>query len=366
MIKCAALSVSLLGALTTSALAVDCKSVLVSSSVSYQHSDTVRLATLDLIDRSNFEENKKSFSGGLDIIVEAVPLSGYANYDEFSQARSRDFQKHSFSFERSESTNLVAQFVPDAAFKAFSDCVRDQSRQSFGLHLIPIQIEDAFVELDVLWNSPPPVRDTPITSNIIGGSFDTPPPLVMPPSTFQALAIKRDPSKWLRVTVSAAGYQAQRFSVPPAPAINPKQPWELSGYKPPMDILVHVQNIGDLNGRDSTWVGTKGNSLRLEGFSISPKGTTPGLEIEYMCHLQDIGDTNWKKAPDFCGTRGQGRRLEGFAIRVVGPSASAYDVSYQCHIENEGDSQTYSNGQYCGTRGRSMRAEAMLITLTKK
>src|SRR5690349_8838275 len=91
------------------------------------------------------------------------------------------------------------------------------------------------------------------------------------------------------------------------------------GWAQPMRMkgVVHIQDLGDTPFREADWVGTKGRSLRMEGFSIEFADPIPGLGLEYMCHLQDIGDTQWMPAGSFCGTRGEMRRLEGFAIRLT-------------------------------------------------
>lgn len=136
-----------------------------------------------------------------------------------------------------------------------------------------------------------------------------------------------------------------------------------SGFKPPLRVLAHVQGIGDTVGREDEWVGTKGQARRLEGFSVNFRepAYTPDLRLEYMCHVQGVGDTDWKPEGSLCGTRGQSRRLEGFAIRLTGAAAEDYAVVYSCHVQGLGDRGPYSNGAFCGTRGQARRIEAMNV-----
>jgi hypothetical protein len=122
-----------------------------------------------------------------------------------------------------------------------------------------------------------------------------------------------------------------------------------------------VQNLGDQPLGDSHWAGTKGQSLRLEGFALDFAPTVPGIGLEYMCHLQNIGDTVLMPGESFCGTRGQSRRLEGFAIQLTGPEAAKYDVYYGCHLQDIGDTGPVKNGEFCGTRGQSRRLEALVV-----
>ncbi len=138
------------------------------------------------------------------------------------------------------------------------------------------------------------------------------------------------------------------------------------GHPGGFNLLVHLENIGDLVYRDGQFAGTRGESRRLEGFQITLDPPVPGLSLEYMAHLQDIGDTAWVSQGQFIGTRGEARRLEGFAIRLTGPNAEHYDVTYMCHIQNVGDSPTYANGAFCGTRGQSLRAEGLSVKITPR
>jgi uncharacterized protein YjdB len=118
--------------------------------------------------------------------------------------------------------------------------------------------------------------------------------------------------------------------------------------------------------RQEQFAGTRGESRRLEGFQLTLDPPVPGLSLEYMAHLQDIGDTGWLSEGQFIGTRGLSRRLEGFAIRLTGSNAANYDVRYMCHIQNVGDSPMYANGAFCGTRGQSLRVEGMQVTITPR
>jgi len=125
--------------------------------------------------------------------------------------------------------------------------------------------------------------------------------------------------------------------------------------------LVHLQDIGDVPLVNDQFVGTRGESRRLEGFQIQFDPPFPELTLHYMAHVQDIGDMPWVDGGEFIGTRGQSRRLEGFAIELTGPAAPSYSVSYMAHLEGTGDTGFFQDGQFCGTRGQSRRVEGMLV-----
>jgi hypothetical protein len=144
--------------------------------------------------------------------------------------------------------------------------------------------------------------------------------------------------------------------VPPAPPVRTIVPF---------GVTAHVQNTGDVAFRHGEWGGTK-QALRMEGFQIDFDRPVPGLGLEYMAHLQDIGDTPWVPAGQFVGTRAQSRRLQGFAIRLTGPEAGNYVAVYRAHLQNIGDTVAYTNGEFCGTRTQPLRVQSMYVSIIPK
>jgi len=132
---------------------------------------------------------------------------------------------------------------------------------------------------------------------------------------------------------------------------------------PVMQALVHLQGIADVRGRDSEFLGTRAQSLRLEGFELRLTPAIPNLSIRYMAHLQEIGDVPFVNEGQFVGTRGQSRRLEGFAIELTGSAAGNFNVVYMAHLQDIGDTSLFRNGQFCGSRGESRRLEGMLVRI---
>lgn len=135
---------------------------------------------------------------------------------------------------------------------------------------------------------------------------------------------------------------------------------------PGLRELVHIQDIGDRIFPEGAVAGTTGQSRRLEGFQINLDSPIPGLSMEYMAHVQDIGDTSWVREGQYVGTKGQSKRIEGFAIRLTGSQASKYDVFYQAHVEGIGNTPRVGNGQFSGTRGQSKRVEAISVWVQPK
>ena len=133
-----------------------------------------------------------------------------------------------------------------------------------------------------------------------------------------------------------------------------------------LKVLAHIQGIGDRTFSDKEYAGTKAQGRRVEGFQIKIEPPTVGLNLQYMAHVEGVGDTAWISEGDLAGFRGKAKRIEGFAARLTGESADKYDVFYTAHIQNVGDTPVTSNGQYCGTRGKGLRVEGMTVWVEPK
>lgn len=130
--------------------------------------------------------------------------------------------------------------------------------------------------------------------------------------------------------------------------------------------IAHVEGKGDVSFTNTTYAGTGGQALRMEGFQLQIAPPVSGLNLQYKAHLAHHGDTPWQRGGSFLGTRGQSRSIEGIEIDLVGPAASQYDVFYVCHLQDIGDTPTKRNGEYCGTRGQSLRLEGLAVWIAQR
>jgi uncharacterized protein YjdB len=135
---------------------------------------------------------------------------------------------------------------------------------------------------------------------------------------------------------------------------------------PTISGLVHLERIGDRSLVGGQWAGTKGQSRRLEGIQMRLGNARGAVKIEYLCHLQGLGDVGPVAEGAFCGTRGQSRRLEAIQIRLTGPAARFFTVRYQCHLQEIGDVGPVADYVTCGTRGQSRRLEAIRVWIERR
>lgn len=140
----------------------------------------------------------------------------------------------------------------------------------------------------------------------------------------------------------------------------------------------HVQNKGDMPQPVGTMVkgpdalGTRGESLRVEGFWIELTGDVPeGASIKYQVHVQNEGWMTPEVNGDFAGTHGKSQRVE--SIRISLENLPGYDVYYRGHVQNVGDVPQANgdwgwkkNGEELGTTGSSLRLEELQIKVVKQ
>ncbi|OFV69042.1 hypothetical protein [Acetobacterium wieringae] len=135
----------------------------------------------------------------------------------------------------------------------------------------------------------------------------------------------------------------------------------------------HVQNKGDMPWVNSpTPLGTRGESLRIEGFCFELTGDVPaGANLEYQVHVQNYGWMTPVEAGEFAGTRGESLRVESIRIKLV--NLPGYDVYYQGHVQNVGNIPQVNgewgwvkNGEELGTTGSSLRLEEIKVKIVKQ
>ncbi|RKI44839.1 hypothetical protein D7X55_38065 [Corallococcus sp. AB049A] len=128
---------------------------------------------------------------------------------------------------------------------------------------------------------------------------------------------------------------------------------------------VHSEDLGNQSSRRATWLPTQ--PKRIEQFEFHLKRPMKAVQLEYQCHLQDLGDSGWLLEGTPCGTQGESRRLEAFGIRLRGEGAHLYTVRYWCKVEGmERPMGPLTDGAMCGTTGESRKLLGMQVELVRK
>lgn len=137
----------------------------------------------------------------------------------------------------------------------------------------------------------------------------------------------------------------------------------------------HVQNKGDVPLPVGSFItgpnelGSRGESLRLEGIRIELTGDVPaGAGISYDVHVQNKGWMGTVENGNFAGTTGESLRIEAIKINLTG--LDGYEVYYRGHVQNKGNIPVVDNtwgwvknGAELGTTGESLRLESIQIKI---
>ena len=106
-------------------------------------------------------------------------------------------------------------------------------------------------------------------------------------------------------------------------------PAQAAGRDISLEILLHIERVGDRQFPGQGWVGPRGEKRRIEAFGIRPLGGIWPRDIHYKALHAGGVETPWIPGPQLCGTRGRGLPLLGFAIRVAPHLQAKYEIVYQ-------------------------------------
>jgi hypothetical protein len=114
-----------------------------------------------------------------------------------------------------------------------------------------------------------------------------------------------------------------------------------------VEILLHMEGIGDRRMSADGWVGNRGRKLRIEAFGIYPVERLAPSDIEYRAFGPNGRETPWIGGGKLCGTRGRSLPLTGFAIRLVAPLRERFEIEYHGAFFESGLSGPFRDGEAC-------------------
>ena len=114
----------------------------------------------------------------------------------------------------------------------------------------------------------------------------------------------------------------------------------------------HIQAKGWLEMVNNT-LGTVGQGLRLEAFSLVVKNNGKVQPLNGSIHVQDIGNVAYNQNTNLFGTVGQAKRIEAILINV------GNGVQYRAHTANIGWGPWVKSGEWAGTKEMGLQIEAI-------
>jgi len=114
----------------------------------------------------------------------------------------------------------------------------------------------------------------------------------------------------------------------------------------------HIQSKGWVEMANNV-LGTVGESLRLEAFSLVVKNNGKDQPLNGSIHVQDIGNVAYNQNTNLFGTVGQAKRIEAILINV------GNGVQYRAHTANIGWGPWVKSGEWAGTKEMGLQIEAI-------
>ena len=112
-------------------------------------------------------------------------------------------------------------------------------------------------------------------------------------------------------------------AVPP-PAPMGRAPAQTAGEA---EIVAHVQDVGDVEGRLGDWIGRPGAGVWIEGFRLTPRDVLAPEEVEVRAVLGRDWLAPWLPGGSYCGSRGLALPLRGFSLRLKPEAAARVEVA---------------------------------------
>jgi hypothetical protein len=111
------------------ALAEECppEKFLLNESTQLLATNQIRLAFVERMDKSSFENAQKAEKNGLSLPINGVPISAYRNVDEAKQAGRKESQERQFNYDQDQSYWLLRNEVSKAGGEKYTDCINNLS-----------------------------------------------------------------------------------------------------------------------------------------------------------------------------------------------------------------------------------------------
>lgn len=93
-----------------------------------------------------------------------------------------------------------------------------------------------------------------------------------------------------------------------------------------MQVVAHVQRLGDVTVELGDWIGIPDSKTWIEGFGLVLDDRIQPEDIEYQAVLGKGWFSPWYKGNEFCGSRGMSLPLCGLRVRLNGEAAKKYAI----------------------------------------
>jgi hypothetical protein len=131
-----------------------------------------------------------------------------------------------------------------------------------------------------------------------------------------------------------------------------------------LQLMTHIERIGDMTVAGGAWAGQPGHRGALEGFAVTPTDGVRPEDIEYQAILGKDWTTPWLAGGEFCGSRGLSLPILGVRIRLRGEAAKTHQCSYWGRFANADEAGPAFDGAVCANGGAAM--ESLRVVLSRR
>jgi len=213
----------------------ECDKNLGKSVESEQTNDAIRISWLYTIDRSRFEDIKRGVQTGANVIVKAIPISGYANYEDFRKDVEEEHTRVQSDYTEERSRAYVRTYFSQTSETGYADCLKTV-RSYTGVTLWLKSVTPSVAEIEIKWS--PEGQDNPekIDVQVTGGTKPGNIQEIWQGNVLHNYLFQREPGKDLGVAVNL-GNSGDSFLLPVPPVVT----------SPPRS-LVPPQFVGNWTG----------------------------------------------------------------------------------------------------------------------
>jgi hypothetical protein len=113
------------------------------------------------------------------------------------------------------------------------------------------------------------------------------------------------------------------------------------------EVVAHIQNVGDVEGKFGDWIGDRHSGRWIEGFRITPPQNVASEELLYRVVLGRDQLSPWSPSGSFCGSEGLALPLRGLCLTLRGQAAANYQCSYAATFVDGSMAGLTPGGQIC-------------------
>jgi hypothetical protein len=120
-----------------------------------------------------------------------------------------------------------------------------------------------------------------------------------------------------------------------------------------MDMVAHIQGLGDVGAVIDERLGEVGSKRWIEGFAIAPTREIAPSDIEYQAVLGRGWLSPWVEGGEFCGSRGMALPVLGLRLRLRGDAARDWECTYSASFTDGTQAGPVAAGASCESESLS-------------